>query len=173
MGGGMERWIGIDSKLNSVRVLLIVLVAALTNVDVGDALARDEPVEVRGVRTDKGVSGSFAVSGWITDLIAQNRIGTSILSSQLLRRNVGDFDSVTVRINGMSFSARVMSEALYAQVADDPSLLEALDGAQLICLLKRPGPLSHVELIVPDGAHRDTVLEARPQVPVRLELARN
>jgi len=160
------------SRPSGVKALLVVLAAALTNVDVGDVLARDEPAQAHGVRTTEGAFRSFAVSGWITDLIAQNRIGTSILSSQLLRRNVVDLDSVKVCINGTSFNARVMSEALYAKVADDPSLLEALDDAQLICLLKRPGPLSHVELIVPDSA-RDTVLKARLQVPVRLELARN
>lgn len=135
------------------------------------AAVAEAPIEVRGTRAEQDSPESFTVTGWVTELIGRNRIGTSILSAELLRRNVGELGSVKVRIDGRTFNARLMSEAVYEEVVANPLLWEVLN-ADVICIVKRPGPLSHVELIVPHD-EAGAPFKARQRMPVRMELAVN
>lgn len=146
----------------SIRTRLAAVIMVVAAVSSAHA---QEPAKARGP------APSLTVSGWVTELIAEDRIGTSIPAAHLLRRNVADLDSVKIRINGRTLRARIMSEALYEELGDNVLLLEGL-GADVICLIRPPGPLSHVELIVLDPAQRPA-LKARHQMPVRMELAQN
>lgn len=165
----MHQLIRTRLRVGAGRALPVMSLVVAMSIVTASAAGAETSVEVRGTRAEQDPPESFAVTGWVTELIGRNRIGTSILSAQLLRRNVGELDSVKVRINGRTFNARFMSEAVYEKVADNPLLWEALK-ADVICLVKRPGPLSHVELIVPQGEAGGS-LKARQQMPVRMELA--
>ncbi len=156
-------WMGMGRALPVMFMIVAMFIATAS------AVGAEASIEVRSTRAEQDPPESFAVTGWVTELIGGNRIGTSIPSAQLLRRKVGELDSVKVRINGKTFNARLMSEAVYEKVVDNPLLWEMLK-ADVICLVKKPGPLSHVELIVPQG---EASLKARQQMPVRMELAIN
>lgn len=159
-------WMDAGRLLPAVPMVAAMFIAAAST-----AAGAGAPVEARGTRTGQEPPAVFTVSGWVTELADGNRIGTSILSAQLLRRNAGELDNIKVRIDGRTFNARLMSEAMYEKVADNPLLREALK-VDIVCLVKNPGPLSHVELIVlQDDAGAS--LKARHHMPVRMELVKN
>lgn len=157
--------------MGTCRVLPVKLMVVAMFIATASAVGAEASTDMRGARAEQDPPESFAVTGWVTELIGKNRIGTSIPSAQLLHRNIGELGSVKVRINGKTFNARLMSEAVYEKVIDNPLLWEMLK-ADVICLVKKPGPLSHVELIVPQD-EAGASLKARQQMPVRMELAIN
>jgi hypothetical protein len=140
--------------------LLLFLVLPLS------AMAEPNPLHAHRAAVQANVLEPVRINGWITNLVAPDRIGTSILGKTLVR-NFDELDRVRVRINGKSLDARVMSRSLFRQIMDDEAARATLD-VDVVCVLDGTGPNAHLEIVALGGELTEWV-HARLQMRVALE----